>query len=91
MNTINSKKTDWAENMWDVSWTYIKTVVDTLHEPFLVLDKDLKVLAANETFYKCFKVDPKDVENKMLYDLGNGQWNIPSLKKLLSAMAAVKI
>lgn len=82
-NEGDSKTTEWAENIWNVSWTYIKTVVDTIHEPFLVLDKDLRVMAANKTFYKCFKVSPKSVEKKLLYDLGDGQWDIPALRKLL--------
>lgn len=69
--------------LWDDSWTYIKTVVDILREPVLVLDKDFKIMAANECFYKTFKVLEKDTEGKVVYKLGNGQWNIPALKKLL--------
>jgi len=68
---------------WEESWTYIKTVVDVLREPVLILDKELKVLAANEAFYKLFQVDQKETESKLIYELGNGQWNIPSLRKLL--------
>jgi len=74
---------DFFERSWNESWTYIKTVVDVLHEPVVVLDKNLKVLAANEPFYRMFKVEPKDTEQKIVYELGNGQWNIPSLRKLL--------
>jgi len=40
-------------------------------------------MTANESFYRTFQVEPKDTENKVVYELGNGQWNIPSLKKLL--------
>ena len=65
------------------SWTYIKTVVDIVREPILILDEDLRVVVANEPFYTEFQVEPKDTENKVVYELGNGQWNIPSLKKLL--------
>ncbi len=71
------------EKLWGESWTYIKTVVDVVREPVLVLDKDLCVLAANEPFYKTFKVTPEDTENRLVYELGNGQWDIHSLKKLL--------
>lgn len=74
---------DWAENVWKVSWTYIRTVVDTVHEPFIILNQDLCVMAANEMFYKTFQVSVKDTENKKLYDLGDGQWDIPALRKLL--------
>lgn len=74
---------DLAEELWNESWTYIKTVVDTVREPFLILDKDLRVMVANESFYRTFQVEAKDTEKKHVYELGNGQWNIPALRKLL--------
>ncbi len=74
---------DFVERLWGESWTYIKTVVDVMREPILVLDKDFRVLAANEPFYRTFQVEPKDTERKVVYELGNGQWNIPALRKLL--------
>ena len=64
-------------------WNYIKTVVDIVREPVLVLDKELNVLTANEPFYRMFQVEPKDTEGTLVYKLGNGQWDIPSLRKLL--------
>ncbi len=74
---------DFAERLWAESWTYIKTVVDTVREPFLILNKDLCVMAANDSFYRTFQVEEKDTENKFVYELGNGQWDIPQLRKLL--------
>jgi len=74
---------DFFVEFWAESWTYIRTVVDNLREPVLILDKDCKVIAANEAFYLLFQVKPVDTEGKLLYDLGNGQWNIPALRKLL--------
>ncbi len=71
------------KKIWEDSWTYIKTVVDTVREPFLVLDKELRVMVANESFYRTFQVELKDTEGKRVYELGNGQWNIPALRKLL--------
>lgn len=73
----------YALRLWEESWTYIKTVVDIVREPILILDKDLRVMAANESFYRTFQVEPKDTEKKIVYELGDGQWNIPALKKLL--------
>ena len=81
-NKMDNKKVD-ADELWSFAWTYIKTVVDTLREPFLILDKELRVLSANRTFYLFFKVEQKDTEGKLVYDLGDGQWNIPKLKVLL--------
>lgn len=72
-----------ADEIWKVAWTYIRTVVDTLREPFLILDEELKVISANKTFYAIFQVVKEETEGKRVYDLGNGQWNIPKLKILL--------
>jgi hypothetical protein len=58
-------------------------VVDIMREPFLILDKDLRVMAANESFYQTFQVEENDTEKKIVYELGNGQWDIPALRKLL--------
>lgn len=75
--------TDFFERLWERSWSYIRTVVDVVREPVLILDKDFRVLVANEPFYRTFHVEPVDTESKVVYELGNGQWNIPALKKLL--------
>lgn len=74
---------DFFEKQWEESWTYIKTVVDVVHEPILILDKNLCVMVANGPFYKTFKVTDKDTVGTVVYELGNKQWNIPSLRKLL--------
>jgi two-component system CheB/CheR fusion protein len=62
---------------------YMQTLVDIARESFLILDSDLRVISANPTFYQNFQVEPAQTEGKLLYELGNGQWNIPELKKLL--------
>ncbi len=74
---------DFFARLWEKSWTYIKTVVDVVREPVLILDKDLRVMAANDAFYETFRVKPKNTENKVVYELGDGQWDIPALRKLL--------
>jgi len=83
INKIPEHGSDFAEMLWAESWTYIKTVVDTVRQPFLILDKNLCVMAANESFYKTFQVEEKDTENKLVYELGNRQWDIPQLQQLL--------
>jgi len=85
-SNVNKKPdlgSDFFEILWDRSWTYIKTVVDVVREPMVILDKDFKVMAANEPFYETFKVSSKETEGESLYKLGNGQWKIPVLQKLL--------
>ena len=62
---------------------YAENVVDTVHEPLLVLNSDLKVVSANRSFYESFQVVPEETIGQLLYDLGNGQWNIPDLHTLL--------
>ncbi|MDO8620243.1 MAG: PAS domain-containing protein [bacterium] len=79
----HSRRTAFAEHLWKESWTYIKTVVDTAQESFLILDKECRVMAGNESFYRKFQVLPEDTEGKIIYELGNGEWNIPALRTLL--------
>lgn len=64
---------DFVDRLWEESWTYIKTVVDIVREPILVLDKELKVMAANESFYRTFQVEAKDTEGEVVYKLGTCQ------------------
>lgn len=65
---------------------YTEAIVATIHEPFLVLDKDLRVKSANRTFYKVFGVKQEDTEGVLIYDLGNKQWDIPGLRTLLAEL-----
>jgi PAS domain S-box-containing protein len=82
-NKENKKIHKDADEVWKVAWTYISTVVDTLREPFLILDEDLRVLSANKTFYIIFQVKKEETEGELIYMLGNGQWDIPKLRILL--------
>src|ERR1700732_1815478 len=63
--------------------TLAQAIVDTVREPLLVLDKNQRVLAASRSFYQTFKVARTDTQGKLLYALGDGQWNIPGLRLLL--------
>ncbi len=62
---------------------YAEAIISTLHEPLLVLDKHFRIKSANYSFYKTFQVNEKDTEGKLIFDLGNKQWNIPELRELL--------
>jgi PAS domain-containing protein len=83
LKSYNDVGADFFEQFWEESWTYIRTVVDVLREPVIILDKNFIVLAANEAFYNLFQVSQENTEGKMIYDLGNGQWDIPELRRLL--------
>jgi two-component system CheB/CheR fusion protein len=65
---------------------YASYIMDTVQESILILDKHLSVKYANRFFYNTFRVRPKEVDNKYIYDMGNGQWNIPKLKTLLESV-----
>ncbi|MGH7858871.1 MAG: ATP-binding protein [Candidatus Binatia bacterium] len=62
---------------------YAESIVTTMREPFLVLDQSLRVMTASRSFCKDFGVTPEETEGRLLYDLGNGQWNIAELRRLL--------
>ena len=71
--------------------TLAEAIVDTIHEPLLVLDGGLRVLAASRAFYEIFKVDSDHTMGCRLYDLGDGQWNIPALRELLETIIPTQV
>ena len=62
---------------------YAQNIVDTVREPLLILDATLRVRSANRAFYQTFQVSPGETEGRLIYELGNGQWDIPDLRTLL--------
>src|SRR5881398_1918143 len=62
---------------------YALNIVDTVREPLLILDTTLRVRSANRAFYQTFHVSSEETENRLIYELGNGQWDIPDLRTLL--------
>jgi two-component system CheB/CheR fusion protein len=62
---------------------FAQNIVDTVREPLLVLNGELKVISANQAFYQTFHTSRSETEILPIYDLGNGQWNIPKLRELL--------
>src|SRR2546423_1079089 len=63
--------------------TFSQNIVDTVREPLLMLDTTLRVHSANRAFYQTFHVSLEETENRLIYELGNGQWDIPALRTLL--------
>jgi len=61
---------------------YSENIVETVREPLVVLNSDLKILTANQSFYETFKVTPGETIGNFIYDLGNRQWDIPKLRVL---------
>jgi two-component system CheB/CheR fusion protein len=67
---------------------YAESITTTMREPFVVLDKSLRVVSANQSFYEFFKVNPRQAEGRQLYELGDRQWDIPRLRELLDQTIA---
>jgi len=67
----------------DEAHDFANGIVETLRDPLVVLNPDLRVKRANAMFYKMFQATPENTEGRFLYDLGDGQWNIPRLRQLL--------
>ena len=62
---------------------YDENIINTLREPLIVLDRNLRVVLVSRSFYRVFKVTPEETLGQLIYDLGNKQWDIPKLRELL--------
>ena len=62
---------------------FAEAIVETVREPLVILNQNLQVMKANRTFYETFQASREETEGRLIYDLGNGQWNIPKLRELL--------
>lgn len=67
---------------------YAESIVATVREPLLVLGADLRVRTASRSFYQTFQETPATTENRLFFELGEGQWNIPALRRLLEETKA---
>ena len=74
----------------EIALHYMKSLVDVARESFLILNPDMIVIMANPTFYANFHVRKEETESISVYNLGNGQWNIPELRKLLEEILPQK-
>src|ERR1700740_1530368 len=79
------QKTNFREQFTNVAdaCALAQSIVDTVREPVIVLDKGLRVIAASRSFYTAFEVSPEETQGKLFYALGDGQWDIPGLRLLL--------
>ncbi len=62
---------------------YANSIIDTVREPLVILDSDLRIISASRSFYQTFKAKPVETEKQYIYELGNRQWDIPELRELL--------
>jgi len=69
---------------------YAESIIDTIREPLIALDQDLRVVKVSRSFYEVFKVKPEETVGQLIYDLGNKQWDIPKLRELLETILPQK-
>jgi PAS domain S-box-containing protein len=69
---------------------YAESIIDTIREPLIALDQDLRVVKVSRSFYEVFKVKPEETVGQLIYDLGNKQWDIPKLRELLETILPLK-
>ena len=73
----------WAERAVQGAQEYAESIIETVHDPLVMLDADMRVVSANRSFYKTFKMKPEEAEGQLLYELNGRQWDIPRLRELL--------
>ena len=65
---------------------FAESIINTIRQPLIILDQDLRVITASRSFYDFFKVKPEETVGQLIYDLGNKQWDIPKLRELLETI-----
>ena len=69
---------------------FAESIIETVREPLVVLDEKLRIISANKSFYEKFGVKQAETENKLIYEIGSRQWDIPELRKLLEDILPAK-
>jgi two-component system CheB/CheR fusion protein len=82
LTTLNQELFDRNDQL-NVARLYTESIVATIREPLIILDKDMKVRTANRSYYKKFMTTEEETEGKHFYQLGNRQWDIPALRSVL--------
>src|SRR3972149_6609202 len=84
-----SRKMFWKRTVTR-SQEYAESIINTVREPLIILDQDLRVVTVSRSFYEVFKVKPEETVGQLIYDLGNKQWDIPKLRELLETILPQK-
>ncbi|MBN1842639.1 MAG: PAS domain-containing protein [Deltaproteobacteria bacterium] len=83
INFVNISEIRQSKQAAQEALEYAQTIVDTVREPLVVLDVDLRVISASRSFYEIFQATPEETNGRLFYDLGNREWDIPKLRELL--------
>jgi two-component system CheB/CheR fusion protein len=82
-DTTETKRSTETITQLKIAGEFAKGIVDTVRDPLVVLDGGFRVISANRSFYTTFQVSEEETEKRLVYELGNGQWDIPELRRLL--------
>ncbi len=83
LTVLNQELFDRNEQL-NLSRIYSESIVATTREPLIILDKDLRVKTANKSYYTKFDTNEENTDGRLFYELGNGQWDIPTLRVMLT-------
>jgi PAS domain S-box-containing protein len=86
MNDNKAKNINRTPQQVQEALDYAENIISTIREPLIVLDKALRIISASKSFYLTFSVSPSETEGKLIYEVDNGQWNIPRLRELLETI-----
>ena len=86
----NRKELEVIKQSADEASEFAESIINTVREPLIALDQDLRVVTASRSFYEFFKVRPEETVGQLIYDLGNKQWDIPKLRELLETILPQK-
>ncbi|MFY9309245.1 MAG: CheR family methyltransferase [Bacteroidia bacterium] len=84
--TSTNQELQMRNELLNESYLYSEAIIATIHEPMLILDNNLVVKSANESFYKKFLLNKDETEGVSLFELNNQQWNVPKLRELLNGI-----
>lgn len=89
--TSTNQELQMRNELLNESYLYSEAIIATIHEPMLILDNNLIVKSANESFYKKFLLNKDETEGASLFELNNKQWNVPKLRDLLNGILSQSV
>ncbi|HXB10245.1 MAG TPA: chemotaxis protein CheB [Puia sp.] len=85
LTTLNQELFDRNEQL-NLARLYAESIVATIREPLLILDRNMLVRTANRSFYEKFNIGEEETEGRSLYTLGAGEWDVPALHTALGTL-----
>jgi chemotaxis protein methyltransferase CheR len=90
LNLMLPKASPFADFDFQDGMELAQAIVDTVRDPLVVLDRNLRAITASRSFYETFKLASEDVRGKLLYEIDGGQWDIPELREILETISTTQ-